>query len=277
MIGITPRSLEAALSALATNPGLLPIAGCTDVMVAAPELRPGQSGVLNVQEIAELRGIRSNEVGLDIGAAVTFDELRQSPDVQRVCPILAEAAAVVGGWQIQNRATIGGNIANASPAGDSLPVLLALNARVVVAGAGGTREIPYDDFHVAYRRTALAAGELIVRVRVPAQPHGTVQRFRKVGTREAQAISKVVVALCAQIESGAIAGMRLAAGSVASVPVRLRRAEQTALERPFTDATLDRIADAAAAEVRPIDDVRSTAAYRAFALRQVVRRMLASL
>jgi xanthine dehydrogenase small subunit len=277
VIGVTPRSLKAALTALATNPGLLPIAGCTDVMVAAPERRPGQSGVLNVQEIPELRGIRSSDAGLDIGAAVTFDQLRQSPDVQRVCPILAEAAAVVGGWQIQNRATIGGNIANASPAGDSLPVLLALNARVVLASSKGTREIPYDDIHVAYRRTALAAGELIVRVRVPAQPHGTVQRFRKVGPREAQAISKVVVALCAQTAGGAITALRLAAGSVAPVPVRLRQAEQAALERPFTDATLDRIADAAAGEVRPIDDVRSTAAYRAFALRQVVRRMLASL
>jgi CO/xanthine dehydrogenase FAD-binding subunit len=277
VISVTPRSLESALNALASSPGLLPIAGCTDIMVAAPERRPGQSGVLNVQEIPELRGIGSSETGLDIGAAVTFDELRQSPDVQRVCPILAEAAAVVGGWQIQNRATIGGNIANASPAGDSLPALLALNASVVVAGAGGTREIPYDDFHVAYRRTALAAGELIVRVRVPAQPHGTVQRFRKVGTREAQAISKVVVALCAQVAGGTITGLRLAAGSVAPVPVRLRQAEQAALERPLGDSALDRIAEAAAGEVRPIDDVRSTAAYRAFALRQVVRRMLASL
>jgi CO/xanthine dehydrogenase FAD-binding subunit len=277
VIGITPRTLESALNALASDPGLLPIAGCTDIMVAAPERRPGQSGVLNVQEIPELRGIGSSDAGLDIGAAVTFDELRRSPDVQRVCPILAEAASVVGGWQIQNRATIGGNIANASPAGDSLPALLALNAGVVVAGAGGTREIAYDDFHVAYRRTALAPGELIVRVRVPAQPPDTVQRFRKVGTREAQAISKVVVAVCAQVAGGAITGLRLAAGSVAPVPVRLRQAEQAAAQRPFTDATLDRIADAAAAEVRPIDDVRWTAAYRAFALRQVVRRMLASL
>ncbi len=279
MKAASPRSLDAAVAALAADPGLVPMAGCTDLMVGTAAggettLKGRASGVLDVHRIPELSGIRSDARGLDIGAAVTFSELRASSEVARVCPILAQAAAVVGGWQIQNRATIGGNVANASPAGDSLPALLALDARVVVTGPGGSREVPYDQFHVAYRRTALLPGELIVRILVPAQPSGTVQRFRKVGTREAQAISKVVVALSARLEAGTIAELRLAAGSVAPTPIRLRAAERAAAGAPAGGATAARVARAAAAEVQPIDDVRSTAAYRAFALERVVRRMV---
>jgi CO/xanthine dehydrogenase FAD-binding subunit len=227
-----------------------------------------------LQHIPELRGIRSDGGGLDIGAAVTFTELRRSHDVIRVAPILAEAAAVVGGWQIQNRATIGGNVANASPAGDSLPVLLALGARIVSVGPNGSREIPYEQFHVGYRSTRLMPSELIVRIRVPAQPPGSLQRFRKVGPREAQAISKVVVAMSGRFERGAIAELRLAAGSVAPTPIRLHAAEQAAIGKRLSEATAALVALAAAAEVHPIDDVRSTATYRAFALERVVRRML---
>lgn len=285
MTGVSPRSLAAAVEALAADPGLVPIAGCTDLMVGTPAGgettlesrttgRATPTGVLDLHRIPELRGIRTDAEGLDIGAAVTFTELRGSPDVARVCPILAEAAALVGGWQIQNRATIGGNVANASPAGDSLPALLALDARVIVAGPNGSREVPYDQFHLAYRRTALLPGELIVRIRIPDQPSGSIQRFRKVGAREAQAISKVVVALSARIERGAIAELRLAAGSVAPTPVRLRDAERAAAGQPANDATAALVARTAATEVRPVDDVRSTAAYRVFALERVVRRMV---
>lgn len=279
MTVVIPRSLEMAVTAWATDPGLVPIAGCTDLMVGTPmggetTLKDRATGVLDLQHIPELRGIRSDAGGLDIGAAVTFTELRRSPDVIRVAPILAEAAAVVGGWQIQNRATIGGNVANASPAGDSLPVLLALGARIVVVGPNGSREIPYEQFHVGYRRTALMPAELIVRLRIPAQPADSFQRFRKVGTREAQAISKVVVALSARMADGTLAEVRLAAGSVAPTPIRLHSAEQAAIGKPLTEATAALVAQTAAGEVRPIDDVRSTAAYRSFALERVVRRML---
>jgi xanthine dehydrogenase FAD-binding subunit len=272
-----PRSLDAALRALASRPELLPVAGCTDVMVAAPERQPGKVGVLDLLALDELRGIREEEWGADIGAAVTFSELRRSAFVARAWPILSEAAGVVGGWQIQNRATLGGNIANASPAGDSLPALLALGARIVVASAAGSREISYDAFHIGYRRTALRAGELLTRVHVPFQPAGSVQRFRKVGTREAQAISKVVVALSAQIENRVIASIRIAAGSVAPTPIRLRRAEQAATGRTIDDESAAATGRAAASDAAPIDDVRSTAVYRAFALERVVRRMIRSL
>jgi xanthine dehydrogenase small subunit len=279
MRAVSPESLDAAVAALSADPDLLPMAGCTDLMVGTPAggvttLKGRATGVLNLQRIPELSGIRSAAGELDIGAAVTFTELRASSEVARVCPILAEAAALVGGWQIQNRATIGGNIANASPAGDSLPALLALGARVVAAGPGGSREIPYDEFHVAYRKTALGRGELIVRILIPEPPPGTIQRFRKVGTREAQAISKVVVAMAARVERGTIVGMRLGAGSVAAMPIRLRQAEEAAVGQPVSAETAARVGKTAAAEIRPIDDVRSTAAYRLFALERVVRRMV---
>jgi CO/xanthine dehydrogenase FAD-binding subunit len=276
---VSPQSLDAAVAALAADPDLVPMAGCTDLMVGTPTagitaLKGRATGVLSLQRIPELSGIKSAAGRLDIGAAVTFTELRQSSEIARVCPILAEAAALVGGWQIQNRATIGGNVANASPAGDSLPALLALDARVVVTGPDGSREIPYDEFHVSYRKTALRQGELIVRIMIPEPPSGTIQRFRKVGTREAQAISKVVVAMAARVERGTIVGLRLGAGSVAATPIRLRKAEEAGIGQPANDGTAARVAGTAAGEVRPIDDVRSTAAYRTFALERVVRRMV---
>ena len=277
---LSPRSLAEAMERMAAVSPPVVVAGCTDLMVAAPLVRAGMDRVLDVTRIAELQGIRDEEGGLSIGAAVTFREIGASPAVAADFPALAAAARVVGGWQIQNRATIGGNVANASPAGDSLPVLLAFDAVVECAGPGGRREIPYADFHTGYRRTALAPGELIVRVRLPrpASPAaGGRQAFRKVGTREAQAISKVVVALRARVEDGAVADLALAAGSVAATPVRLRETESAVLGRPADAATADLAGRTAAAEVTPIDDVRSTAAYRAFALERVVRRLVLSL
>ena len=152
-------------------------------------------------------------------------------------------------------------------------MLLALDAVVVAAGPRGLREIPYAAFHTGYRNTALAPGEIVARVRLPRPPAGMAQAFRKVGTREAQAISKVVVALTARCEEGRIAELRLAAGSVAPTPVRLREAEEAARGLPPAEAA-DRAGRTAAREVAPIDDVRSTAEYRRFALERVVRRLV---
>lgn len=270
----SPRSVAAAVAALAGDPGLVPIAGCTDLMVADPLRRLAMGRVLDLTRIAELQGICEADGWMEIGAATTFRAIGASPRVAAAFPALAAAARVVGGWQIQCRATLGGNVANASPAGDSLPALLALGARLVLAGTGGEREVAYDDFHVGYRKTALAPGEIVARVRLPLPAPGTVQAFRKVGTREAQAISKVVTAMAGRVEGGAIVALRLAAGSVAAVPVRLRAAEEEALGRPPGAETAARAGRAAAAEVEPIDDVRSTASYRRWVLDRVVRRML---
>lgn len=270
MIALRPRSLDEAVRFLADDPALVSTAGCTDLMVRGPEALHQMNRVMDLLGIPETRGIREIDGGIEIGATTTFTEIGRSPVVRAAFPALAEAAGQVGGWQIQNRATLGGNIANASPAGDSLPVLLALDAVVIAAGAGGPREIPYASFHTGYRETALQPGEIVARVRLPLPPEGSVQAFRKVGTREAQAISKVVVALVARIADGRIAELRLAAGSVAPTPVLLKTSVQ-GLE--IVEAA-ERAGREAASGVQPIDDVRSTADYRRFALERVVRRMV---
>ena len=268
-----PQDLSAALSAL-SDPAAVPVAGCTDLLVVDTATNRHHAAVVDLTGVPELRGIKSDGESIDIGASATFAELRRHELVQRHAPILAEAAATIGGWQIQNRATIGGNIANASPVGDSLPVLLALDAELVVAGENGERRIPYADFHTGYRKTALGPGELIVRVRLPFAAPAVVQSFKKVGTREAQAISKVVVAFRATPRDGRLTDVRLAAGAVAETPVRLWRTEAL-LEGAVPDAaTSQRAAQAARGEVTPIDDVRSTARYRSFVLGRVVRRMV---
>lgn len=273
-VAVRPASLDEAVRALA-EPGAVAVAGCTDLLVVDTATRRRHDRVVDVHRLPELRGVRVDGDALDLGAALTFTELRRSAEVQRHAPALAQAAATVGGWQIQNRGTLGGNIANASPAGDSLPALLALDAELVLVGPGGERRLPYGDFHVGYRATALGPGELIARVRVPIPPDGHLQAFEKVGTRQAQAISKVVVALAARRDGGVLRDVRLAAGSVAATPVRLVAAERAAEGRIPDEETTRRAADAARGEVTPIDDVRSTAEYRLWVLGRVVRRLLA--
>ena len=277
MIALSPRSLDEAVRHLEEDPGLVPAAGCTDLMVRGPEALHRLDRKIDLLGIPELRGIREADGGLEFGAATTFSEIRSSAAVRATFPSLVAAAAQVGGWQIQNRATLGGNMANASPAGDSLPVLLALDATVIAAGRNGEREIPYSGFHTGYRKTALAPGEIIVRIRLPHLPPGSFQAFRKVGTREAQAISKVVVALAGRVADGRIAELRLAAGSVAPVPVRLRKTEEAVRGQAPGAEAADLAGRTASQEVQPIDDVRSTAEYRSFALERVVRRMMLGL
>jgi CO/xanthine dehydrogenase FAD-binding subunit len=276
-IALRPRTLDETLRRLAEDPALVPTAGCTDLMVRGPEALHRMDRVIDLLGVSELRGIREIDGALEIGATTSFSEIRRSPAVRAAFPALAMAASVVGGWQIQNRATLGGNMANASPAGDSLPVLLALDAVVVAASSRGLREIPYAEFHTGYRKTALQPGEIVASVRLPYLPKGAVQAFRKVGTREAQAISKIVVAMTGCIDDGRIAELRLAAGSVAPVPVRLRAAESAAIGMAPGAEAAEATGRAAAGEVTPIDDVRSTAEYRRFALERVVRRLVLGL
>jgi CO/xanthine dehydrogenase FAD-binding subunit len=245
---LTPTNLPEALILLGEDPSLVPMAGCTDLMVADAVERSDLPGVLDLTRVPELRGVRQVEGALEIGATTTFSEIGRSAEVRDLFPALARASRVIGGWQIQNRATLGGNIANASPAGDSLPVLLVLDATVVAVSTNGERHIPYTGFHVGYRRTALEPGELIDRVLLPLPAPDSVQAFRKVGTREAQAISKVV-------------------------PVRLTEVEEAIKGRSADEATASLAGRLARAAVKPIDDVRSTATYRAFALERVVRRL----
>ncbi|HET6746230.1 MAG TPA: FAD binding domain-containing protein, partial [Candidatus Limnocylindria bacterium] len=190
-------------------------------------------------------------------------------------PALADAAATIGAAQIQNRGTLGGNAVNASPAGDTLPILLATDAELVVGSARGERTVPAREFWPSYRQTALAADELLLRIRFPISNDRHV-RFRKVGTRRAQAISKVVMALAWQSQDGdrTWRHARLALGSVAATPVRATRTESVLEGAVPTAEVADAAAEALAAELSPIDDVRSTADYRRAVAARVLHRLI---
>jgi CO/xanthine dehydrogenase FAD-binding subunit len=231
--------------------------------------------LLDIWRINELHGIDRVGDAIVIGALTTYAEIRRSPMCREHLPALVAAAATIGAAQIQNRGTLGGNVANASPAGDTLPVLLAVDAEIVVGSARGERTVAAGAFWVAYRETARAPDELVLRVRIPTPP-GREVRFRKIGTRRAQAISKVVLALAWREEApgGPWRDVRLALGSVAATPIRAAATEAVLEGAPPTEGLADRAAEALASELHPIDDVRSTAEYRRAVAARVVRRLI---
>ena len=270
-----PRTLDEAFAILATAPHR-PIAGGTDVMVQITgEIGPPPERLVDLWRLDELRGISLEAGALTLGALTTYTEIRRSPLCREHLPALVEAAATIGAAQIQNRGTLGGNVANASPAGDSLPVLLATDAEIVVGGARGERSVPAAEFWPAYRRPAIAADELVLRVGIPLAP-GREVRFRKVGTRRAQAISKVVMALAWREPraGGDWSAVRVALGSVAATPIRAAATEAVLEGSRPTPEVADRAAETLAGEIQPIDDVRSTAEYRRAVAARVLHRML---
>jgi CO/xanthine dehydrogenase FAD-binding subunit len=268
-----PRSLDEAFAILATGPHR-PIAGGTDVMVQITgELGPAPDRMIDLWRLDELRGITFETGALTLGALTTYSEIRRSPVCREHLPALVEAAATIGAAQIQNRGTLGGNVANASPAGDTLPVLLATDAEIVVGGPRGERAIPVTEFWVAYRKTALAPDELVLRIRIPLVARREV-RFRKIGTRRAQAISKVVMALAWRDGGHGWSDARLALGSVADRPIRAPETERVLEGASPTPEIAERAAATLAAEIQPIDDVRSTAEYRRVVAARVLHRLI---
>ncbi len=254
---LTPRSLEEALELRSEHPDAVPIQGGTDVMVALnfDHLRP--ETILNLNEVAELRGWSRENGSLRLGSGLTYAELMREPLADEL-PALAEASRTVGSPQIRNRGTIGGNLGTASPAGDALPPLLIEEAEVELASVGGTRRVPLGEFLVGPKRNALADDELISAVLV--RPSEQPQTFMKVGPRNAMVIAVCSLALVADRERGEL---RAAYGS--SGPV-------VGLVRGSLDA--DDFAEQVAAAASPIDDVRGTAAYRRHALRVLTGRAL---
>ncbi len=269
---VSPSTLDDALALLAAG-GLRPLAGGTDVLVERMARTATDAGYLDLSRLPDLRGIDLEDGALVLGAATTFGELRRSPLVADVAPVLATMAAHVGAAQVQERATIGGNIATASPAGDSLPVLLALDAAIVVLGPRGERTVPAASFFPAYRRTALAPDELIISVRVP-RVDGRTAVFRKVARRRAQAISVVSIAVAWQVDEGRWHDVRVALGAVAPTPIRTRATERVLEGGTPGEALAGRAADALAGEIAPIDDVRSTAAYRRAGAGRILHRIV---
>ena len=272
----SPRSLAEAYQLLAERPHR-PVAGGTDLLVQITgELGDPPERVLDIWHLDELRGIRMESNALVLGALTTYAEIRRSPLVAEFLPALGEAAATIGAAQIQNRGTIGGNVMNASPAGDTLPLLLATDAQLIAGTAAGERWIPVREFWPAYRQTALEPTELLLRISIPLAD-GRQLRYRKVGTRRAQAISKVVMALAWQADDGADAAWRnvhLALGSVAATPVRAPATEAVLEGVMPTEAIADRAASTLAGEINPIDDVRSSADYRRAVAARVLHRLI---
>ncbi|HEX6140228.1 MAG TPA: FAD binding domain-containing protein [Candidatus Limnocylindria bacterium] len=271
---VTPRDLADAYALLAAE-SYRPLAGGTDLMVQiSGEQGEPPERILNIWGLDELRGIGVEPGRLVIGALTTYAELRQSSDVEDYLPALAAASGTIGAAQIQNRGTIGGNAVNASPAGDTLPILLAADAELVVGSVRGERAIAAADFWPSYRRTALAPDELLLRIAFPIVD-GRHVRFRKVGTRRAQAISKVVMAIAwDRRDEPGWRNVRVALGSMAATPVRARRAEAVLERSEPTQETADRAAAALIEEVAPIDDVRSTADYRRAVAGWVLYRLI---
>lgn len=247
---LEPKSLTEALSLLRDDPSLVPLAGATDLYVALNFGTLAARRYLNLWFLPELRRIQMQDGLLSIGALATYTGIQRSALVRRRLPMLAAAAREIGGVQIQNRGTIGGNVANASPAGDTLPVLAAVDARVVLRSAAETRRVPFTAFYTGYRASVRRADELIVALEVPAVEGK--QWFRKVGTRAAQAISKVVMA--------AVRGSRprVAVGSVAPTVLRLPKTEAGLA----AGGSIEEARAALLSEIQPIDDLRSSAEYR---------------
>jgi CO/xanthine dehydrogenase FAD-binding subunit len=276
---VSPRSLAAALSALEhANAESRALAGGTDLMVEFATGRTRPDFVVDVWRVDELRGIRDERSGVRIGALSTCRDLLASQIVRERADLLALAADEVGAEQIKNRATLGGNLGTASPASDLGPVLFALDARVRLVSSRGARELSIDEFWTGYRKTARAADELIESVLIPARAPGERRGFRKVGTRRAQSISKVVVAAAVQLENGLIRSVRAAAGSVAERTLRLPTLErELAGARPSAEL-FERVTRLSAArDIRPIDDVRSSASYRTHVFQRITRTLLAQL
>jgi CO/xanthine dehydrogenase FAD-binding subunit len=256
---LEPRNLNDALAMLRREAALTPLAGCTDVYVSLNFGSLKSRRFLNLWNLDELRRIDIRNDRLSIGALATYTQIVQSPLVRKRLPILAAAAREIGGVQIQNRGTIGGNIANGSPAGDALPVLAVADATLVLRSVDGVRRVPFNTFYRGYRIMDIASDELIVAVEIPPVPGR--QWFRKVGTRAAQAISKVVMAGVRTKRP------RIALGSVAPTVVRVPRVE----EQLASGAPMQTAQETLLTEINPIDDLRSTAEYR----RRVAMNLLA--
>jgi CO/xanthine dehydrogenase FAD-binding subunit len=275
---ISPGNLQAVLSLLAGEPAQwLPIAGGTDVMVLYSAGKLPNRNLINIWNIPELRQIEVFADRIRIGAACTYTALRAHEIVSREFPLLATAASWTGGIANQNRGTLGGNIANASPAADSLPALLVYDAELTMISVRGERRVTYRHFHSGYKQTALAADELIRDISLPRRFAGYFSHARKVGARNAQAISKVCLAALGQIANGTIRDVRLALGSVAPVPLRLNETERVLTGKKIDSSLIETARKSVVNEIRPIDDIRSTARYRAAVAGNLVAEFLEKL
>ena len=275
MTYLRPRDLDEAIATRAAHPEWMVLAGGTDLMVNANH-KPEPAGILDLWRLQALCFIRVTDHSLAIGAGTTWHEVERHAAIQKTWTPLALAAREIGALQIQARGTLGGNVGTSSPVGDSLPVLLALDAELEVASVRGNRRVPYHDWCTGYRTTLLAPDELIVAAHIATPGATTHTTWRKVGTRRAQSISKVMGAAAITIEGGVISSARVALGAVANRPIRISSVEDAVRGlSPAKAAEAARVAVRSA--ITPIDDIRSTAVYRREVAENLVARFFSGM
>jgi CO/xanthine dehydrogenase FAD-binding subunit len=260
---ITPGTLAEALDLFTqSNRKWKPFAGGTDLMVLLEAGKLPHKNYVNIWNLSELRGIEVSDDRVTLRALTTYTDVQEHPLLQKEFPMLCQAARETGGIAIQNRGTLGGNIVNASPAADSPPALLAYDAELEFVSKSGERRIQYSDFHQGYKQMDIRPDELLKSIHLPRRGETLTHYYRKVGTRKAQAISKICLAAVAEVSAGRVSHLRIALGSVAPIPLRCHQTEASLINQPLNDAAIVTAANVLATEVSPIDDVRSTKNYR---------------
>jgi CO/xanthine dehydrogenase FAD-binding subunit len=260
---VSPANLTDALDLLGhDNDAWKPFAGGTDLMVLLEAGKLPHQNYVNIWNLEELRGIEVTDNQVILGALTTYTEVQDHPVLQTEFPMLCEAARETGGIAIQNRGTLGGNIVNASPAADSPPALLAYDAELELISKTGERRVPYSSFHHGYKQMDIRADELLRAIRLPRSTGGLTHYYRKVGTRKAQAISKICFAATAKINQDRVSHLRIALGSVAPIPLRCFETERALWNQPLTNDSQEAAAATFAKEISPIDDIRSSRDYR---------------
>jgi CO/xanthine dehydrogenase FAD-binding subunit len=260
---VSPRSLSDALTLLARDDGAWkPFAGGTDLMVLLEAGKLPHKNYLNIWNLAELRGIEVTDNQVTLGALTTYTEVQANEVLRKEFPMLCQAASETGGLAIQNRGTLGGNIVNASPAADSPPALLVYDAELELLSKQGSRRVPYSKFHIGYKQMDMRPDELLRAIRLPRSTKQGEHYYRKVGTRKAQAISKVCFAAIASMNGDQIEDVRIALGSVAPIPIRCAQTENAIRNRVIDGDTSNAAQAALAKDISPIDDLRSTRDYR---------------
>ena len=260
---ITPDSLADVLSLLANEPRKWkPFAGGTDLMVLLEADKLPHQNYLNIWPLEELRRIETNDSHVTLGALTTYTDVQKNGVLIDEFPMLCQAASETGGLAIQNRGTLGGNIINASPAADSPPALLAYDAELELSSTTGVRWVSYNGFHTGYKQMGIRDNELLTRIRLPRSTKPFLHYYRKVGTRKAQAISKVCFAGVLRLTEQRVDEVRIALGSVAPIPLRCLKAEQALRGKVVDRRLIETATRELSAEISPIDDVRSTKSYR---------------
>lgn len=274
----TPATLAETLNTLAREPGVWrPFAGGTDLMVLLEAGKLSHRRFLNIWKLQELRRIVAAEESVTIGGLATYTDIQSHPVLAAEFPLLCRAAAETGSVATQNRGTLGGNIANASPAADSPPALIVYDASLELVSAAGSRWLPYEGFHTGYKQMLLRPDELIARIRLLRGKKNWIQQYAKVGTRKAQAISKVCLAAAALIDEKTIRDVRIAFGRVAPTVVRATAAEAALRGQRLSPSAIDAARAALKSDIAPIDDIRSTARYRLRVAQNLLAEFLKSL